>query len=176
MNPKPPAAMQTTPWESELTSRLTERYGQAISEFSAYLGQNFLIAEPDAVPDLLEFLRDEEEFDMLTDLTAVHFPKREEQFEIVYILYSFSQNVRLRVKTRIKEGQKPQTVVPVHPTANWMEREVYDMFGIEFAGHPDLRRILMPDDWTGHPMRRDSALSNMDERWVQENLGIESGH
>jgi NADH-quinone oxidoreductase subunit C len=176
MNPKPPATMQSTPWESELTSRLTAAFGPAISEFASYLGQNFLIAEPDAVPALLEFLRDLEEFDLLTDLTAVHYPKRDEAFDIIYILYSFSHNERLRVKTRIKEGQKPQTVVPVHPTANWMEREVYDMFGIEFAGHPDLRRILMPEDWTGFPLRRDSAISNMDDRWVQENIGIESGH
>lgn len=176
MNPKPPATMQTTPWESELTSRLTEKFASAISAFSAYVGQNFLIAEPDAVPGILLYLRDSEEFDLLTDLTAVHFPKREEPFEIVYNLYSFATNERLRVKTRIKEGQKPQTVVPIHPTANWMEREVYDMFGIEFAGHPDLRRILMPEDWTGFPLRRDSGLSDMDDRWVQENIGIESGH
>jgi NADH-quinone oxidoreductase subunit C len=175
MNPKPPATMQTTPWESELTSRLTEEFGPAISEFSAYLGQNFLIAEPDAVPRIVLYLRDVEEFDLLTDLTAVHFPKREEPFEIIYILYSFATNERLRVKTRIKEGQKPQTVVPIHPTANWMEREVYDMFGIEFAGHPDLRRILLPEDWTGFPLRRDSGISSMDTRWVQENIGIESG-
>jgi NADH-quinone oxidoreductase subunit C len=168
--------MQSTPWESELTSRLSQEFGAAISEFGTYVGQNFLIAEADAVPAILEYLRDSEDFDLLTDLTAVHYPKRDEAFDIVYILYSFNSNERLRVKTRIKEGQKPQTVVPVHPTANWLEREVYDMFGVEFAGHPDMRRILLPDEWTGHPLRRDSALNAMDDRWVQENLGITSGH
>jgi NADH-quinone oxidoreductase subunit C len=91
------------------------------------------------------------------------------------VLYSFSRNERIRVKTRIKEGQKPQSVVGVHLTANWLEREVYDMFGIEFQGHPDLRRILMPDEWEGHPLRKDYDILQMDNRWVQENLGIESG-
>ncbi len=176
MNPKPPATMQTTPWECELTSRLSEQFGPRISEYSSYVGQNFLIAEADAVPAILRYLRDVEEFDLLVDLTAVHYPKRDENFDIVYILYSFSRNERVRVKTRIKEGQKPQSVVSVHPAANWLEREVYDMFGIEFTEHPDLRRILMPEDWTGFPLRRDSAITNMDERWVQENLGIETAH
>ena len=164
MNPKPPATMQSTPWESELTSRLTEEFGSMITEYSSYLGQNFLIAEADAVPALIEYLRWVEGFDLLTDLTAVHYPKRDEAFEIVYILYSFKLNERLRVKTRIKEGQKPHTVVPIHPTANWMEREVYDMFGIEFAGHPDLRRILSWNGFGNYPLRKDYPLRGVGER------------
>ena len=175
MSPKPPATMQTTPWEGDLASRLAERFGPAISDLSTYLGQKFVVASADAVEALIEYLKATEGFDYLVDLTAVHYPNRETPFELVYILYSFSRNERLRVKTLINEGQKPQTLVGVHLTANWLERECYDMFGIEFAGHPDLRRILMPDDWRGFPLRKDYHILNMDNRWVNENLGIESG-
>ena len=174
MSPKPPAVMRTTPWQDELTGRLSERFGSAIAEFSTYLGQNFLVAEPDGVVSLIDYLKASEGFDYLADLTAVHYPAREKQFELIYILYSFPRNQRIRVKTLINEGQKPQTVTAVHPTANWLEREAFDMFGIEFAGHPDLRRILMPDEWSGYPLRKDYNILKMDNRWVNENLGIES--
>jgi NADH-quinone oxidoreductase subunit C len=167
--------MQTTPWEDDLTARLADRFGAYVSEFAAFAGQNFLVVEPGAIAGLLLYLRDEEAFDYLVDCTAVHWPKNEQQFELVYVLHSFAHNRRIRVKSRIQEGEKPQSVVSVYLTANWLEREVYDMFGIEFRGHPDLRRILMPDDWTGFPFRKDYGLQNMDQRWVQENVGIESG-
>ena len=109
------------------------------------------------------------------DITAVDWPKRAERFDVVYILYSFARNERVRVKTYIAEGYKPETVVNVHLTANWLEREVFDMFGIEFAGHPDMRRILLPEEWQGYPLRKDYGIIQQDDRWVQENLGIESG-
>jgi NADH-quinone oxidoreductase subunit C len=81
----------------------------------------------------------------------------------------------MRVKTYIAEGYKPETATGVHLTANWLEREAYDMFGIEFAGHPDLRRILLPEEWEGFPLRKDYSILKQDDRWVQENLGIPSG-
>jgi NADH-quinone oxidoreductase subunit C len=124
---------------------------------------------------VLAALRDVHEFDYLVDVTAVHWPQREAAFDIIYILYSFSRNQRIRMKIRIKEGQRPPSSVDLYPTANWLEREVYDMFGVEFDGHPDPRRILMPDEWTGHPLRKERSILDMDNRWVQENLGIESG-
>jgi NADH-quinone oxidoreductase subunit C len=167
--------MQTAPWTDDLTGRLAERFGPAITEFSTYLGQNFMVAEAESVPAIIGHLKAAEGFDYLVDVTAVHYPKREQPFDIVYVLYNFSRNERLRVKTLINEGQKPQSVVGIYLTANWLERECYDMFGIEFAGHPDLRRILMPDDWQGFPLRRDYGILNMDNRWVSENLGIGSG-
>lgn len=167
--------MQTAPWQDELAGRLAERFGPAIPEFSTYLGQNFVVVDAGSLPGVVEYLKVGEGFDYLVDLTAVHYPKREAAFDLVYILYSFSRNERLRVKTLINEGQKPQSIVAVHATANWLERECYDMFGVEFAGHPDLRRILMPDDWRGFPLRKDYHILNMDQRWVNENLGIESG-
>jgi len=173
--PKAPASMAATPWEGELTRRLAEQFPDDITEFSTYLGQSFLISRPGAAVPIIEFLKLEADFDYLVDVTAVDYPNRPERFDLVYILYSFARNERIRIKTRIPEGFKPESAVGVHPTANWLEREVYDMFGIEFANHPDLKRILMPDDWQGHPLRKDYGILQMDNRWVKENLGIESG-
>ena len=173
--PKPPATMAATPWDSDLARELKERFGDRIGATSTSLGQNFIVALPDAVIAILEYLKLEADFDYLVDVTAVDWPKRPERFDLVYILYSFARNERVRIKTYIPDGFKPESAVSVHLTANWLEREVYDMFGIEFAGHPDLRRILMPDDWQGHPLRKDYGILQQDQRWVQENLGIESG-
>ena len=173
--PKAPASMAATPWEGELTRRLAEQFPDQITEFSTYLSQGFLISQPAAVVSIIEFLKLEAGFDYLVDLTAVDYPDRPERFDLVYILYSFARNERIRIKTRIPEGFQPESAVSVHPTANWLEREVYDMFGIEFANHPDLKRILMPDGWQGHPLRKDYGILQMDNRWVKENLGIESG-
>jgi NADH-quinone oxidoreductase subunit C len=173
--PKAPAVMAATAWESDLAQELKERFGDAILETSSYAGQNFLIAKPDAVISIVEWLKFEADFDYLVDLTAVDWPKRAERFDLVYILYSFARNERIRIKARIPDGFRPASVVRVHRTANWLEREVFDMFGIEFEGHPDLRRILMPDDWQGHPLRKDHPILQQDQRWVQENLGIERG-
>jgi NADH-quinone oxidoreductase subunit C len=173
--PKPPAVMAATPWESDLAREIKERFGDRVSETSTYLGQNFLICKPDSAIPILEFLKLEADFDYLVDLTAVDWPKRPERFDLVYILYSFTRNERIRVKTFIADGYRPETAVGVHLTANWLEREVFDMFGIEFAGHPDMRRILLPDEWQGYPLRKDYGIIQQDDRWVQENLSIESG-
>jgi NADH-quinone oxidoreductase subunit C len=167
--------MAVTPWESELTAALASEFGERISEFSTYVGQSFLVAQAPAVPSIIEYLKLEQDFDYLVDITAVHYPKNSEAFELIYILYSFSRNERIRIKARIKDGDRPYTVVPVHPTADWLEREVYDMFGIEFENHPNMKRILMPDEWEGFPLRKDKDILDMDQRWVRENLGIESG-
>jgi NADH-quinone oxidoreductase subunit C len=167
--------MAATPWEGELPQRLKDRFGGEILEFSVYLGQSFLVARPEAVVPILQFLKLEADFDYLVDVTAVDWPKLPERFELVYILYSFARNQRIRIKTRIPDGYQPQTATGVHLTANWLEREVFDMFGIEFAGHPDMRRILLPEDWEGHPLRKDKPITDMDNRWVREHLGIESG-
>jgi len=167
--------MAATPWESDLVQQLKEQFGESLLEASSYVGQNFIIAKPDVVTSLIEYLKFEADFDYLVDLTAVDWPKRAERFDLVYILYSFARNERIRIKTRIPEGYRPASVVRAHRTANWLEREIFDMFGIEFEGHPDLRRILMPEDWQGHPLRKDYTVLQQDDRWVHENLGIEKG-
>ena len=112
---------------------------------------------------------------MLSDLTAVDWPRREKRFDVVLNLYSFAKNERLRVKARAAAGEPVPSVSGVWPTANWLEREAFDMFGIVFAGHPNLTRILLPDEWQGYPLRKDYDIIEQDTSWVKENLGIESG-
>ncbi len=173
--PKKAPEMAATPWESELTQQLKEHFGDQISEFSTYVGQHFLVARPEAVVPILEYLKLEADFDYLVDITAVDYPDRPERFDLVYILYSFPRNERIRIKTRIGDGYRPESAVRVHLTADWLEREVYDMFGIEFANHPNMKRILLPEDWEGFPLRKDKSILDMDNQWVQEHLGIDSG-
>jgi len=173
--PKPPATMAATPWDSDLAKDAKARFGAEINQASTYLGQNFFVVKPDSAIPVLEYLKLEADFDYLVDVTAVDWPKRAERFDLIYIVYSFPRNERVRIKTMIPDGYQPETAVGVHLTANWLEREVYDMFGIRFANHPDMRRILLPDEWQGHPLRKDYGIIQQDDRWVQENLGIESG-
>jgi NADH-quinone oxidoreductase subunit C len=174
--PKPPVPPPPPPeWEGDLPNALKEEFGEKVAEFIAYQGQPSFVVQMQAAHEVVETLRDIHGFDYLVDITAVHWPKRDEAFDVLYVLYSFIRNERIRMKIRIKEAQSPASVVDIYETANWLEREVFDMLGVEFEGHPDLRRILMPDDWTGHPLRKDYGILDMDNRWVQENLGIESG-
>ena len=170
-----PEGPKPEPWDSELTACLRRRYGSGLKEASTYLGQKYLVVDSSILYEILLQMRDDERFDYCVDITAVHYPKRELQFDIVYVLYSFHHNERVRVKAQIKEGDSLRTAVEIWPTANWLEREVYDMFGISFDGHPDLKRILLPDGWKGHPLRKDYPILQQDKEWVQINLGIESG-
>lgn len=173
--PKAPAVMAATAWESDLTEALRTEFGGDAPECFTYLGQPFLVAKPESIVPVLQYLQDAHGFDYLVDITAVHWPERAEPFDVIYIVYSFSRNERIRIKIKIAEGYKPLSATMVHPTADWLEREVYDMFGIEFDEHPNMRRILLPDEWEGFPLRKVNSILKMDQRWVQENLGIESG-
>ena len=154
---------------------LKERFGGEIAEISTYLGQNFLVAKPDAVIPILETLKLERISITWWISPPSIGPSAPSASTWSTFLYSFARNERMRVKTIIADGYKPATAVSVHLTANWLEREVFDMFGIEFAGHPDMRRILLPEEWQGYPLRKDYGILQQDDRWVQENLGIESG-
>ena len=119
------------------------------------------------------FLRDQLGFDLLVSISGVDML---DHLETVYHLRSITRGQLLQIKVRL-DHEKPEvdSVVSVWPTANWLEREVFDMFGIRFNGHPDLKRILLPDDWKGHPLRKDYGILQQDQEWVQINLGIESG-
>jgi NADH-quinone oxidoreductase subunit C len=173
--PAKPEGPKPEPWESELVTRLRSQYGSGIKEANTYMGQKYFVVESSIVYEILLRMRDDELFDYCVDITAVHYPKREAQFDVVYVLYSFPHNERIRVKTQIKDGESLRTAVGIWETANWLEREVYDMFGITFDGHPDLKRILLPDGWKGYPLRKDYPILQQDQEWVQINLGIESG-
>jgi NADH-quinone oxidoreductase subunit C len=169
---KPPAAPAYLPWESELGSRLKHQYGAGVQPLT-YAGQNFFVVDRAIAHGILRLMC-EEGFDYLVDVTCVHYPQRELAFEIVWILYSFPKNERVRVKTSVADGEEIPTVTDLWRTANWLEREAYDMFGVKFTGHPDLRRILLPEEW-GFPLRKDHDILKQDTSWVQKNLGIESG-
>ncbi len=163
-----------TPWDSPMVAKFKEQYGSGV-EALTYLGQNYIIVDRSMIPEILQILRNEEQFDYCVDITAVHYPKREKQFDVLWVLYSFARNERIRVKTQIADGDSIASSVPIWATANWLEREVFDMFGIKFDGHPDMKRILLPDGWKGHPLRKDYGILQQDKEWVQINLGIESG-
>lgn len=172
--PAKPAGPAPVPWDSPMVAKLKLQFGSGL-EAATYLGQNYLRVDRHLIPDILKLLRDEYQFDYCVDVTAVHYPQRERPFEIVWVLYSFPHNQRVRVKTEIGDGATIPSAVTIWPTTNWLEREVYDMFGVRFEGHPDLKRILLPEGWKGHPLRKDYGIIQQDQEWVQINLGIESG-
>jgi NADH-quinone oxidoreductase subunit C len=157
-----------------MVARFKSEYGSGVNPLT-HLGQNYMEVDRSLIPEILQILRDEEQFDYCVDVTAVHYLKREKPFDVLWILYSFARNERIRVKTQIAEGESLPSCAPIWVTANWLEREVYDMFGIQFDGHPDLKRILLPEGWKGHPLRKDYGILQQDNEWVQINLGIESG-
>ena len=157
-----------------MVAKLKGNYGSGI-EALTYAGQNYMVVDRSLIPEILQVLRNEEQFDYCVDITAVHYPAREKQFDVLWVLYSYPRNERIRVKTQIPDGATVSSSIPIWPGANWLEREVFDMFGIKFDGHPDMKRILLPDGWKGHPLRKDYGILQQDNEWVQINLGIESG-
>jgi NADH-quinone oxidoreductase subunit C len=171
---KPPAVLQI-PLDNELTRRYRERFGAAILDALEDRKQPYLIIQATQVTEIALYSRDEEKFGLLEDYTAVDWPRREKRFDLVAILYAHSHNSRLRLKIPLAASEDVPSLVPIWPVANWLEREIFDMFGIRFTGHPDLKRILLPEEWEGHPLRKDYDILRQDEAWVRENLGIESG-
>jgi NADH-quinone oxidoreductase subunit C len=150
-----------------ILQRLADQFGAALVETHEHRGDTTAVVERRALMDVLGACRDEPAlgFDVLMDLTAVDYltyPGREDgpRFEVVYHLYSIAHNHRLRVKVRVDEDDAVvPTAVGLWPIANWLEREVWDMFGIRFAGHPDPRRLLMYEQFVGHPLRKDYPIN-----------------
>ena len=115
-----------------------------------------VVVPKEALLDVARRLRDELGYNRFVDLTCVDAPDEEERFELQYLFYSMEEHTWLRLKVRTAEAVP--SVTPTMPAADWYEREVYDLFGVRFDGHPNLTRIMLPDDWDGHPLRRDAVL------------------
>jgi len=139
-------------------------FPQTAQNQSAAAGQLQIIAPLDLLPELMRFLRDNDtlRFDMLSDMTAVDYPTRRPRFDLIYILYSTVFNRRLVVKSPIEDGEQAPTMTHLWASADWGERECYDLMGIVFASHPDLRRILTWDNFQGHPLRKEFPLKGHD--------------
>ncbi len=160
--PLPPGAARLYGrWdEGRALERLNAELPGAVLGMFDFRAETTLAVALDQLLDVLAFLRDDPDcaFDFLTDVTAVHWPDREQPFEVVYHLYSMGRNVRLRVKAAAGPEPRVPSSVSLWPAANWLERECFDMFGVVFEDHPDLRRILMPEDFDRWPMRKDFPL------------------
>ena len=173
--PAAPAGPAGEPWSGEFVEALRKAFPGVSIEAFTFRGQNYLILPKENLLPVANHLKSECAFNMLADLTAVDYPKKEKRFEVIYQLYSFPRNERLRLKVPLGDGETIESVVSVWGVADWLEREAFDMFGIRFEHHPNLRRILLPEEWQGHPLRKDYGILQQDTRWVQENLHIESG-
>lgn len=148
------------PVASRAVDLLRAEKTDAVLEVAFHAGQALVRVPVHRLIEVLGYLRDHDalRFDHLSNLTAVHWPKNEPPFELVYHLFSIAKRHRLTVKTAIAEGEEAPTATVLWPTANWHEREVFDLFGIRFKGHPDLTRILLTDEWVGHPLRKEYPL------------------
>jgi NADH-quinone oxidoreductase subunit C len=144
--------------------KLREKFAASIIDVVEFRGEVTVTVKKSDIIPILSFLKQSLQYNLLTDVTAVDYlGKKEERFMMVYLLYSIPVKDRLRIKTPVSEEEcKIPSATQVWQTANWLEREVYDLFGIIFENHPDLRRILMADDWEGHPLRKDYPLQGPD--------------
>jgi NADH-quinone oxidoreductase subunit C len=175
--PKKPAEVESVSLaEDPLVLKLKAKFPDAVQDAVAILKQKVIVIRLSrgALADVCRYLRDDPEtqFNLLADVTAVHNPKAEKPFDLIYNLYSIPRNERLRLKLALADGETAPSVAPLWGTANWLEREVFDMFGIRFEGHPDLRRILLPQDWVGHPLRKEYPIEYQDNEWVEKHLNI----
>lgn len=148
--------------------RLKEKFGEAVLETHSHHGDDTAVVAPEQILEICKFLKADQElaFDLLESVTAVdrlQLPESSPRFEVIYHLYSLGKNKRLRVKARVDEaapGKNPEldSVVAVWRTANWWERMVWDMYGIKFRAHPNLKRLYMYEEFVGHPLRKDYPL------------------
>jgi NADH-quinone oxidoreductase subunit C len=147
--------------EMAVADKLNEHFAGAVQEVSEAHGELTLVVSREQIVGICRFLKDAPDlrYDLLLDMAAVDYLGRQPRFEVVYHLYSIPHNSRLRLKVRLPESDLViPSVTSVWSTANWHEREAFDMLGVRFSDHPDLRRIYMPDDYPGHPLRKDFPI------------------
>lgn len=152
--------------KEELRNKMSEFFGENIGEITISHGELTMVVAKEVIVDVCMKLRDDPsfQFDLLSYVTAIDYSAlgREPRFGVIYQLYSVQKTHRMRVKAFVgEEDLVIDTVYPVWKTADWLERETFDMFGIIFRNHPDLRRILMPEDWEGYPLRKDFPLGGV---------------
>jgi NADH-quinone oxidoreductase subunit C len=157
---------------NKLGTYLTGKLGPKLVGFEVAIGELSIDVKRDAIPEVVAFLRDDERcrFGCLIDLCGVDYPEREERFDVVYHLLSPWLNHRIRVRTKAGEETPVPSIVPLFPAANWFEREAYDLYGILFDGHPDLRRILTDYGFQGHPLRKNFPLTGFVELRYDDQL------
>jgi NADH-quinone oxidoreductase subunit C len=156
-----------------LVKTLRQKFAAGIAEATSFLTQLSVQVKAESIAAVCQFLRDDTgtQFNYLSDLTCVHYPMRiNAPLEIVYNLFSIARNERVRLKVGLAEGESVDSVTSIWPAADWMEREVYDLFGVSFKNHPDMRRILLPVDWEGHPLRKDYPLEFIENAWTHRHL------
>ena len=147
--------------EKLVNSELTSKIKKTIVEFNELLIETSI----DELISVILFLKsnDRLKFRQLIDIAAIDYPEEEERFNLVYLLLSHEKNIRIKISINFEIGKKIPTLTKVYPSANWMEREAFDMYGIEFTDHPDLRRILTDYNFVGHPLRKDFPLTGFNE-------------
>jgi len=143
---------------------LQETFPEAVLNIEEFRGETSITIDAGKIREVMTFLKENEKlgYDLLLDLAGVDFADRSPRFMIAYLLHSMRFNNRLRIKTTVAEGASVDTVSDIWLAANWMEREVYDLFGIQFNNHPHLKRILLTDDFVGHPLRKDFPVKGAD--------------
>lgn len=154
--------------EEPTLKALDARFPNAIVEASQSFGQTVIVLDRSALLEVAAALKHEFGFERLSAVTAVDWWPRQPRFEVIYALHSIKQNRRLRIKLLVEEGQELESVTHVWTTANWYEREVFDLFGIPFKNHPNLVRIMMPADWDGHPLRKDYPVHGYKYSYAEE--------
>jgi NADH-quinone oxidoreductase subunit C len=167
-DPPPPAGAAIPSFITELQAAVPG----AVEQVSFHVGDWTVIVPASMLLEAGRFLRDTPgiRFDFCSDVTASDWPSRPKRFDVVYCLYSTRHHARVRLKVRAGEHDPVPSVSGIWPAANWLEREVYDLFGVNFTGHPDRRRILMPDDWQGFPQRKDYPLEGPGELLMESPL------
>jgi NADH-quinone oxidoreductase subunit C len=140
---------------------LTAQFGEAIQDVVRFRGEVTAVVPADRMVEVATFCRDSLGYSYLSDVSAVDWLDRSPRFDVVYHILSIEHWSRFRLKELVNDGAKPPTLIPVWPGANWAEREVWDLFGIEFDGHPELLRLLLPEGWIGFPLRKDYPQSQI---------------
>ncbi len=149
-----------------LIDSIKTNFPSTVQDVKTFRGETTLLVKKEKIREICRYLKTDFDFKFIADITAVDYlEKKTPRFEVVYYLHrfgpDFDENIRIRLKVEVpEEDLRIDSVTPVWSGANWLEREVYDMFGIEFIGHPDLRRILMPEDYEAFPLRKDFDVRN----------------